>query len=256
MGRKRYAIGNWKMNTSLDEAIGLVQDIKTKTADLNKVMTVLCPPFVWLHPLEGIVGREEKFFLGAQNMYYEDKGPFTGEVSTRMLKELVNYVIIGHSERRYKFGEKNEMINKKVLAALGHDLQVILCIGEMERDVKDDNEDMLKQLEEALKGVSLKDMEKVIVAYEPVWAIGSGSTNPEDAASGKYILGKVRQIRQFIGKLYNKKIAQAVSVLYGGSVCGDNIKEYIDIEIDGVLVGGASLKVGDFIKICQEINGR
>jgi triosephosphate isomerase len=212
---------------------------------------VVCPPYIWLYPIAEIYEKSPQFLsLGAQNMFWKENGAFTGEVSPTMLKGMVKYVIIGHSERRYHFNESDELINDKVLSAVEHGLIPILCVGERVKKKEGESKaEEIEQLEKDLQGLSREKMKKLIVAYEPVWAIGTG-----DPATGEYAGRVAKNIRGKIAELYDEKIADDVPILYGGSVTPSNIGEFMDeCEIDGALVGGASVKTDDFVQICKVI---
>lgn len=247
---RRYAIGNWKMNTEFGDAVILAEGIKYGLESIAGVEAVLCPPFVWLYPMVDILKNAPKNLqLGAQNMHWLEKGAYTGEISPLMLKGLVQYVILGHSERRYYFNESDELVNDKVLAALASGMTPVLCVGEKAKRKEDDkNDPVIDQLVGGLKEVSKDQMKKIIIAYEPVWAIGTG-----DAATGEYAGNVARKIRNKIVQLYGEEIAHNVPILYGGSVTGKNTGEFMDeCELDGVLVGGASLKIDEFLEICKQ----
>jgi len=264
--RKPLIIANWKMNTALADATVLATSIKNNIADLD-VEIVLCPPYVWLYPIAEILEHSPKNIeLGAQNMWFADSGAMTGEISPVMLKDLVKYVILGHSERRSHFYESNALVNDKIHAALKHDIKPIICVGEHNKiaansEVKRGRgrpttihiqSDITQQLRSALTGISRDDAEKIIVAYEPVWAIGTG--NP---ATGAYAAGVIAKLREVIAKKYNQSLSERIRILYGGSVDSENVREFIyQPEIDGVLAGTASLKAKEFIMICREAGGR
>jgi triosephosphate isomerase len=256
--RERIAAANWKMNTTLSEAIVLANALKKGLEDIDGVKVIVCPPSVWLYPIKELYEhRPSNLELGAQNMHYKESGAFTGEISPVMLKDLVEYVILGHSERRHIFGEDDELINDKVISAFSHGLVPIVCVGE--KDKKNDEElskekllqddGILTQVKLALKGISEDKIEDVILAYEPVWAIGTG-----DNATAKYVDTVTNLMREILVDEYGEKIANSISILYGGSVNGESVSEYSDLDnVDGVLVGGASLKAEQFIKIAQTI---
>jgi triosephosphate isomerase len=246
--------GNWKMNTTVDEATALVGKMIEALDKIENVEKVFCPPFVSLAAVAEIV-KDSSIKLGAQNMHFEDKGAYTGEVSPLMLAGLCKFVIIGHSERRQYFNETDEIINKKLKAALRYEIKPILCIGEKleENEAGMTEEVVSHQLESALTDVF--NPSGTVIAYEPVWAIGSGrSANSEQANK------TINLIRQRVADLYDKAVAQNIRILYGGSVTDENIAEFIkQTEIDGALVGGASLKTEQFINIVRqtsEIRGR
>ena len=261
--RKPLIIGNWKMNTSLADASVLTTSIRNAVGGWD-VDVVLCPPFTWLYPVAEILEKAPKnLHLGAQNMWFAEKGPMTGEISPLMLKNLVKYVILGHSERRSHFNETDALINDKIHAALKYGLTPIICVGELKkmqeekrgkgRPTKVDiRSDVTHQLRSALDKITRNDAEKIIVAYEPVWAIGTG--NP---ATGAYAAQVVARLREVFAKKYGQELSERIRILYGGSVDSENVREFIyQPEIDGVLAGGASLKAKEFIKICREAAGR
>lgn len=246
--------GNWKMNTTVSEAVELVQKMLDELNRIRNVEKVLCPPSVSLAAVAEII-KDSSIKLGAQNMHFRDKGAYTGEVSPLMLVDLCEYVIVGHSERRQYFNDTNEVINKKVKAALEAGLKPILCIGEKleENESGKTNEILNRQLESALADVD--ELNDIVIAYEPVWAIGTGRS-----ASGEQANETIGLIRQRIANLYSKATVQNIRILYGGSVTADNISEFVkQAEIDGALVGGASLKAEQFISIIRQtadIKGR
>lgn len=245
--RTPFVAGNWKMNATVTEAEKLVHEMLVPLNNISRVEKVLCPPFVSLPVIKKILqGSDIK--LGAQNMYFETKGAYTGEISALMLSELCEFVILGHSERRYYFGESDEMVNKKIKAALENKLKPIFCIGEsLEENESGRTEKVIsRQLKEAL--ADIEPTHDIVVAYEPVWAIGTGR-----AANGKQAAATIKFIRDFVAKLWNKNIARDLRILYGGSVTSGNIAEFVSLlEIDGALVGGASLKAGEFISIVSQ----
>jgi triosephosphate isomerase len=249
-----FVAGNWKMNTTAAEAERLVLEMLERLDSIKGVEKVLCPPFVSLVGLSMML-QSSSIRLGAQNMYFETKGAYTGEISPLMLRELCEFVILGHSERRWHFGETDEIVNNKVKAALANRLKPILCVGErLEENEAGKTEDVVnRQVTAALNG--MEPVPDLVVAYEPVWAIGTGK-----AASGKQAAATIQFIRDVLAKVWNKSIAQNTRILYGGSVTGANIAEFISHpEIDGALVGGASLKTEEFVSIVEqtaEIKGR
>jgi triosephosphate isomerase len=246
--------GNWKMNTTVAEAERLVLELIDRLDKIEGVEKAVCPPFVSLVSV-GMMLEDTSIKMGAQNMHFEAGGAYTGEISPLMLKELCEFVILGHSERRWYFKESSDFINKKVKAALANNLKPILCVGErLEENEAGKTEDVVGG---QLRG-ALKDIEAVadlVIAYEPVWAIGTGK-----AATGKQAAGTIQFVRDVVAQVWNEKTAQDLRILYGGSVTGANIAEFISRpEIDGALVGGASLKAKDFAKIVEqtaEIKGR
>lgn len=239
--------GNWKMNTTVSEAVKLVGEMRPLLDPIGNVEKVVCPPFVSLAAVREIL-KGSTVKLGAQNMHFEDKGAFTGEISPLMLTGLCEYVILGHSERRQYFGETNEIINKKVRAALKSGLKPILCVGESLAQYEAGKTEAV--VTDHVTG-SLKDIhaaDTLVIAYEPVWAIGTGKAATSEQANK--IIGIVRTI---VAKLYGDAFAQNLRILYGGSVTANNITELMkQPEIDGGLVGGASLKVDVFSSIVKQ----
>jgi len=246
--------GNWKMNTTVDEAERLVIEMLERLDKIEGVEKVLFPPFVSLVGI-GMMLQNSSIKLGAQNMHFEGKGAYTGEVSPLMLRDLCEFVILGHSERRWYFGETDEVVNKKVRAALASKLKPVLCVGERleENEAGRTQEVISRQVKGALNGI--EPVRDLIVAYEPVWAIGTGK-----AASGKQAAATIQFIRDTVSALWNKRVAQDLRILYGGSVTSTNIAEFIAFpEMDGALVGGASLKADEFVDIVKKaskIKGR
>jgi triosephosphate isomerase (TIM) len=249
MGRLPFIAGNWKMNKTVGEALDLVRELKTAISGVKEVEVAVAPPFTALHDvhkeLEGSSIR-----LAAQNLYWEEKGAFTGEISPLMLKEVgCQYVIIGHSERRQFFGELDETVSRRIKAALAHGLKVIFCIGETlgERGEGKTFAVIERQMEGGLKELGDKDLKNITIAYEPVWAIGTGRTaTPEQAEEvHRFIRGKVKS-------LYSRDVSEETRIQYGGSVTPENIKGLMNQpDIDGALVGGASLKAESFSKIVR-----
>ncbi len=247
--RKPIVAGNWKMNKTITEARELVS---ASVAGLNKVdgvEVILCPPFPALMAVKALlVGSEIK--LGAQNMYWKKSGAYTGEVSPEMLAELCAYVILGHSERRAYFGETDQTVNLKVKAAYEFGLLPIVCVGETleENELKQTTEVVSRQILQGLDGLILENAEELVIAYEPVWAIGTGKAATADGADS--VVGDV--IRPALSELFGTDAAGKIRVLYGGSVKGSNAREFFNREnIDGALVGGASLDREDFLLIAQ-----
>ena len=243
--RKPIIAGNWKMHKTIVEALEFIDDVKNKLNN-DKVEAVICAPFTLLKDLkEATKGTDIK--IGAQNMHFEENGAFTGEISPLMLKELdMDYVVIGHSERRQYFNETDETVNKKVLKALEIGIDPILCVGETleEREAGNTKDICKAQVEKALENVSQKDLKKVVIAYEPVWAIGTGKTATSEDANDV-----ISYIRQVVANLY-KDLANEVRIQYGGSVKPSNIAEIMNqSDIDGALVGGASLKANDYVEL-------
>ncbi len=239
--------GNWKMNTTLAEAVELAGALRDGIKGFHDVDRVLCPPFVSLAAVADVV-KGTAIKVGAQNLYYEEKGAFTGEVSPLMLAGLCEYVIVGHSERRRYFGESDEVVNRKVVAALKAGLKPILCVGEsLEENEAGRTEGVITgQLTRALSGVDIPA--SLVVAYEPVWAIGTGR-----AAQGRAVNEVAGLIRRTLARLSSRAVADEVRVLYGGSVTAENVAEFLEqFEIDGALVGGASLKPDQFTSIVRQ----
>jgi triosephosphate isomerase len=239
--------GNWKMNTAIEQAVGLVREMQDELNKIEVVEKVLCPPFISLAAIkELLAGSAIK--LGAQNMYFEEKGAYTGEISPPMLSGLCKYVILGHSERRQYFGESDELINKKVQSALKEGLKPILCVGERldENEAGRTEEVVTRQVRADLAGI--ESIQGLVIAYEPIWAIGTGK-----AATGQQANATVGLIRHIVSQLYGEQIAQAMRIQYGGSVIAANIAEFISQpDIDGALVGGASLKANEFLGIVSQ----
>src|SRR3989338_3217905 len=248
--RRVIIAGNWKMYKTIPEAIELVNGLKRELADIENTDIVVIPPYTALSEISYmIVGSNIE--LGAQDVYWENEGAFTGEVSPTMLKDVgVKYVVIGHSERRTYFHETNETVNKKVKAALNAGLIPIMCVGErLEEREKNLTFKVVKDhVEGGLKNLSKDDALKVIIAYEPVWAIGTGKNATPAQAEEVH-----KYIRGLAAKMYDKEVAETLRIQYGGSVKPDNIKDLINQEdIDGALVGGASLKIEQFVPIVRE----
>ncbi len=244
--RKSVIVGNWKMNKTPSEAKSLLEEIRKLDLDEN-VESGICAPAIDLTIASDIL-KDTNVGFGAQNMYFEENGAYTGEISPTMLKDIdAKYVILGHSERREYFKEGDDLINKKVKSALEHDLVPILCCGETleERENNFEKAKVKNQIEKDLEDVSKEDIEKVIIAYEPIWAIGTGKTaSSEDADS------MCGYIRSLIEEKYGKDASEKIRIQYGGSVKPANVKELMAKEnIDGALVGGASLKAEDFSQL-------
>ena len=244
--RKPIIAGNWKMNNTVEEALKLVEELKPLVAGATADV-VVCPTFVCLDAvLKAVKGTNIK--VGAQNLYFEEKGAFTGEISPVMLQKMgVDYVVIGHSERRQYFNETDESVNKKLKAAFTHDLLPILCVGESleEREANITEEVVARQVKLDLAGLTAEQVEKLVVAYEPIWAIGTGKTATDDQANAVNAF-----IRKTIATLYGQEVADKARVQYGGSVKPSTIKaQMAKSDIDGALVGGASLVAADFAAI-------
>jgi len=244
--RRPIIAGNWKMNKTVTEAVSLVKELIPLVKDAHAEV-VVCPNFICLPAVKQVIeGTNIK--LGAQNMHWEEKGAFTGEVSPVMLKEIgVEYVIIGHSERRQYFAETDETVNRKVMSALLHDIKPIICVGETleQREQGITAELVQKQTKAALEGLVIDSVKKVVIAYEPIWAIGTGRT-----ATSKDANEVIGIIRNTIAEMFGKDVADEVRIQYGGSMNPSNASELMSMpEIDGGLIGGASLKAADFAKV-------
>ena len=247
--RKPIIAGNWKLNKTSKEAAELVTLLKRELIDVTDVDIVVCPPFISLGIVKDIL-QDTNISVGAQNLYWEDNGAFTGEVSAPMIKgEGAEYVIIGHSERRQFFAETNQTVNKRIRAALRNSLIPIVCIGEVleERESGKTMKVIEKQVRECFDGYSADEMKAMIIAYEPVWAIGTGKTATAAQAQEVH-----KFIRNQIVTMHDEDIAEAVRIQYGGSVKPENTAELVgQPDIDGALVGGASLKASSFASIVQ-----
>lgn len=247
--RKPFVAGNWKMNKTIAETNDLLSAMGAKLNEIDGVEKVICPPFMSLMAASQLLEGTE-IGLGAQNLHWEEKGAFTGEISPVMVKELCSYVILGHSERRTYFGETDETVNRRLLAAQKFDLTPIVCVGETLEQYESNRtrEVVSTQTSLGLRDVSPEFAPRIVVAYEPVWAIGTGKASTGEAANA--VVKDV--IRPAIAALYGEETAQAIRVLYGGSVTASNAMEFFSQpDIDGALVGGASLKVDEFIGITK-----
>ena len=244
--RRKVIAGNWKMNMLPNEAIDFIQELEQKVKGTEHEV-VLCVPYTDIF-YSVLNAQDTNIKIGAQNMHWEEKGAYTGEVSAEMLKAVgVEYVIIGHSERRAYFAETDEIVNKKLKKALAVGLKPIVCVGESleQREQGITMQVITSQTEKALEGLEAVDVEKVIIAYEPIWAIGTGKTATKEDANDA-----VKQIREKIAEKYGQNTANGVIIQYGGSVKASNAKELFEMsDIDGGLVGGASLKVEEFSNI-------
>ena len=248
--RRKVIAGNWKMHKDLSESQNLISKLINELRNENvNCDIIICPPFTSLSEAAGLV-KNTKLKLGAQNMHFEDKGAFTGEVSAAMLKSAgCEYVILGHSERRAIFGESDEMINKKIKKALGTGLKPIFCIGEtlQQRESGIMNDVLKHQVTEGLQHISKGEMEKVVLAYEPVWAIGTGVTATPQQAQEVHVF-----VRKLISSIFGEDTAENLVIQYGGSVKPDNAGELLSqSDIDGALVGGACLESDSFLKIIK-----
>ena len=241
--KKPIIAGNWKMNNTKAEAEQLITALKPLVKDVTRTDVVVCVPFTCIEKVKKLV-KGSKIKVGAQNVAWADKGAFTGEISAAMLKEVgAEYVIIGHSERRQYFGETDETVNKRIQAALKYELKPIVCIGETleEREGNKTEAVLEKQIKGAFAGISADDFKKIVIAYEPVWAIGTGKTATPDMAEATHAF-----IRKVIAGLYGA-IAEDTVIQYGGSMKPENSKELVaQADIDGGLIGGAALKADSF----------
>ena len=247
--RKKIIAGNWKMNKTVGEAVDLAEAIKREVGDLRDVDVVLCPPFTALKAVSDVVSGTH-IDLGAQNMHWEKSGAFTGEVSPNMLRDLFcHFVILGHSERRQYFGETDETVNRKTKAALASNLTPIVCVGETLAEREDGRMQTVvtTQVKGSLAGLSAKELTQTVIAYEPVWAIGTGKTATSAQAQEVHAL-----IRAVLAELSDAATAQAVRIQYGGSMKGSNAKELLSQpDIDGGLIGGAALEARSFVEIIR-----
>jgi len=247
--RKPFVAGNWKMYTDSHSSVELAEAVASRSREFagQGVDIAVCPPFIYLQAVVAAVSASS-VAVGAQDMYFEANGAYTGEISVSMLKELgCTYVLCGHSERRHVIGEDDELINKKVCAAISGGLLPILCVGELleQRKVEKTNEVVTRQLKAGLAGLSAAKVRAVTVAYEPVWAIGTGLTATPQQAQQAHEL-----VRELLEQMYDKQTAEEIRILYGGSVKPNNATDIMSRpDVDGLLVGGASLKADDFIAI-------
>lgn len=247
--RKPIIAGNWKMHKTLPEAKKFIEDVNGLVPSIEKVESVVCAPALFLGQLVE-VARNHDLKIGAQNMHFEESGAFTGEISPKALEDIgVNYVIIGHSERREMFNETDETVNKKTLAAFKYNLTPIVCCGEtLEQREKGETNDLVgSQVTKALEGLTEEQLKQTVIAYEPIWAIGTGkSSTAEDANE------TCAHIRKVLAERFSTEVAEAIRIQYGGSVKPGNIKEYMaQSDIDGALVGGASLESDSFLQLLE-----
>lgn len=245
--RKKVIAGNWKMNMDMHQSQKLVSEIINGLGKDNRAEVIICPPFTSLSEVSSLL-KGTQIKLGAQNMYYEESGAFTGEISADMLKSVdCEFVIIGHSERRVIFNESDELINKKIKTALTKGLKPIFCIGELlgQREKNETMKVVTQQIEKGLEGISSEQMKNIIIAYEPVWAIGTGKTATPQQAQEVHSF-----IRDLIAKKFSTSVAENLIIQYGGSVKSENSGELLSQkDIDGALVGGACLKADSFLGI-------
>jgi len=249
--RKPFVAGNWKMNTDSHASVNLAEAVACGSLDVagRSAAVAIIPPFVYLQAVVKTLSRTH-IAVGAQDIYYERQGAFTGEISASMLKDIgCTYVLCGHSERRHVIGESDELVNKKVAAAISGGLLPILCVGELleEHKAGQTSEVVSRQIKSGLAGLSAEKFSAVTIAYEPVWAIGTGLTARPQQAQEAHAL-----IRKLIAEMYDSRLAEEVRILYGGSVKPDNTAELMrERDVDGLLVGGASLNADDFVAIIK-----
>lgn len=247
--RRPFVAGNWKMNKSVEQATLLIADMLPGLEAIKTVDRVVCPPFTSLMVVSGMLAGTE-IGLGAQNLHWEESGAFTGEVSPQMVKEFCNFVIIGHSERRAYFGDTDETVNLKTKAAIAAGLTPIVCVGEtLEENEASQTESVVsRQVKKGLDGISKDEAASLVVAYEPVWAIGTGKAASAQQAND--IIGGV--VRSNLSAAFGSEVADQIRILYGGSVKGSNAGEFFSqSDVDGGLIGGASLKAEDFVQIVE-----
>ncbi|MBI5724168.1 MAG: triose-phosphate isomerase [Planctomycetes bacterium] len=249
MSRKLFIAGNWKMNLNCAGAVDLAKALVKEIGGADSVDLAVCPPFIYLQTVKAATSGS-RIAVGAQDMFYENDGAFTGEISGAMLKDAgCRYVILGHSERRHVIGETDELTNRKLLKALADGLDVIFCVGELlaERQAGKTLDVVSRQVKIGLEGVDKAKAQRITIAYEPVWAIGTGVTATPDQAQEVHAL-----IRKLLADKYGKDLSQTMRIQYGGSVKPSNAKELLNQpDIDGALVGGASLKAADFVGIVR-----
>ncbi|MHC4571818.1 MAG: triose-phosphate isomerase [Planctomycetota bacterium] len=248
--RKPFVAGNWKMNTDSNTSVDLAKAVASRSSETtDQVHVAVIPPFVYIPAVVKAVSTA-RIAVGAQDIYYEQKGAFTGEISASMLKDIgCVYALCGHSERRHVIGETDELVNKKVAAAISGGLLPILCVGELieERKASKTEEIVTQQLKKGLAGLTAEKVSAVTIAYEPVWAIGTGLTATPDQAQEVHAL-----IRKLLGQMYDTQLAGEIRILYGGSAKPGNAADLMNQQdVDGLLVGGASLNADDFLAIIQ-----
>ncbi|MEI4789352.1 triose-phosphate isomerase [Bacillus sp. FJAT-53060] len=248
--RKPIIAGNWKMNKTLGEAVSFVQEVKSSIPSPDKVESIVCVPALFLEKLNSL-SNETDLKIGAQNMHFEENGAFTGEISPTALKDLgIGYSVIGHSERREFFAETDETVNKKAHAAFKHGIVPMICVGETleEREAGKTNELVADQVKQALAGLTKQQVAESVIAYEPIWAIGTGKSSTAKDANDV-----CAHIRQTVANEFGQEAADSLRIQYGGSVKPVNIKEYMaESDIDGALVGGASLEPQSFVQLLEE----
>lgn len=253
MNRKKIVAGNWKMNLSWEEAFDLATAVKEKSKGIQNVQKIIFPPLPYLQMLSIIFKEDQDFYIGAQNCSEHDKGAFTGEVSASMIKSAgSNFVLVGHSERRAYFAETNEQLVLKIKQALKSELNIIFCFGELlaERKSSQHFETVKKQLEEVLAHFPKENLAQLVLAYEPVWAIGTGETASPAQAQEMHAF-----VRKTIAGIFSEEVSKNMSILYGGSCNAQNAKELFSCpDVDGGLIGGASLKAEDFCIIMNSFS--
>lgn len=246
MSRKPFIAGNWKMHNTIAESVALAQALK-EAKNKNNADVMIAPSFTSLHAVAEVL-KGTNIILAAQDCFYEDKGAFTSQVSPIQVKDTgATHVILGHSERRSLFGDTNEILNKKVRAALNHGLKVVFCVGEtlQEREMEKTASVIQEQVEGGLKGFTAEELKDIVVAYEPVWAIGTGKTATPEQAQDVH-----KELRAILSAKFNEDFASKVRILYGGSVKADNVDDIMAKEdVDGVLVGGQALLADKFVRI-------
>ena len=250
--RKKLIVGNWKMNHKTQPASILVHRLQERIENHRDVEVVLCPSAMVLQPLSMQIDRR-KFKLGAQNAYHVDEGPFTGEISAAMLHDLVHFIIVGHSERRYKFGETDDIISQKMAAVVRNKITPILCVGETAQDraAGETNQVLHDQLMVDLRNLTTKEVKEIVIAYEPVWAISTGKDfKKHKTPTPEEIEKAVATIRKNVAHMFGKKTSETIRVIYGGSSNSENAKTILNVPgVDGLLPGGASLNYESFSKM-------
>jgi len=255
MKKKPYIIGTWKMNLDGSQIERFFSGMEITDSELKKIKLIICPSFPYLEKVKGLIG-DRPINLGAQNIFWEDRGAYTGEVSARQLADFgCQYVILGHSERREYFHETNEIVNKKIQLALRYKITPVVCLGESyeEKEAGQTKQIIEQHVQQCIEGLEKRDIQKVIIAYEPVWAISTNIHNKEkktDSPESAQVVHKL--IRRVVANMYDETTAQAMPVIYGGSVAGDSVGGFAAMDdIDGVLVGGASKEIDSFQKVIK-----
>lgn len=252
--RKKIIVGNWKMHLTVAESSLLLHALENKVTVPRDLDVVLAPSMLALQPISLQLRHHRKFKLAAQNCYWRDQGPYTGEVSAHMLRGLVQYVIVGHSERRHVFGEHDNDIRHKVQAVVRNQMRPVLCVGETAQERADGDTGFVlhDQITAGLANVTSEEVPHIVIAYEPVWAIGTGdNAKPHDVTQA------AKLIRSQVRDLFGKKVSDEVRIIYGGSVNDGNAADYVNLpEVDGLLPGGASLKPDVFAAIVKQVSGK